>query len=70
MHLKDTRQGTSLLRAEVQRFLERSPLFPKDKKDGSLRPMTVNRLLKKVVYAGYVEAPKWGVACAKAIIKA
>jgi hypothetical protein len=23
--------------------------------------MTVNRLLKKVVYAGYVEAPKWGV---------
>ena len=47
--------------AEVQRFLERSPHFPKDKSDGTLRPMTVNRLLKKVVYAGYVEAPKWGV---------
>ena len=51
--------------AEVQRFLERSPHFPKDKKDGSLRPMTVNRLLKKVVYAGYVEAPKWGVSARK-----
>ena len=48
--------------AEVQRFLERDPHFPKDKKDGTLRPMTVNRLLKKVVYAGYVEAPKWGVS--------
>ena len=47
--------------AEVQRFLERDPHFPKDRTDGSLRPMTVNRLLKKVVYAGYVEAPKWDV---------
>ena len=51
--------------AEVQRFLERNPYFPKDKKDGTLRPMTVNRLLKKVVYAGYVEAPKWGVSVRK-----
>lgn len=51
--------------AEVQRFLERNPHFPKDKKDGTLRPMTVNRLLKKVVYAGYVEAPKWGVSLRK-----
>ena len=51
--------------AEVQRFLERNPHFPKDKKDGTLRPMTVNRLLKKVVYARYVEAPKWGVSVRK-----
>lgn len=48
--------------AEVQRFLERNPHFPKDCKDGSLRPMTVSRLLKKVIYAGYVEAPNWGVS--------
>ena len=27
--------------AEVQRFLERNPHFPKDKKDGTLRPMTL-----------------------------
>ena len=51
--------------AEVQRFLERSPHFPKDRSDGSLRPMTVSRLLRKVVYAGYVEAPKWGVGLTK-----
>ncbi len=51
--------------AEVQRFLERDPHFPKDFKDGTLRPMTVSRLLRKAVYAGYVEAPKWGVSLRK-----
>ena len=51
--------------AEVQRFLEQDPHFPKDRKDGSIRPMTITRLLKKVVYAGYVEAPKWGVSLRK-----
>ena len=51
--------------AEVQRFLEHNPHFPKDRKDGSIRPMTITRLLKKVVYAGYVEAPKWNVSLRK-----
>lgn len=51
--------------AEVQRFLESDPHFPKDLKDGKLRPMTVSRLLKKVVYAGYVEAPNWGISLRK-----
>lgn len=46
----------------MQRFPERDPFFPKDKNDGTLRPMTVTRLLKQVVYAGYVKAPKWGVS--------
>ena len=54
--------GRFATQSEVKRFLERDPYFPKDRKDGSLRPMTVTRLLKKVVYAGYVEAPKWGVS--------
>lgn len=53
--------GRFASQAEVQRFLENDPHFPKDRKDGSLRPMTVSRLLRKVVYAGYVEAPAWGV---------
>lgn len=57
--------GRFASQAEVQRFLESDPLFPKDLKDGRLRPMTVNRLLKKPVYAGYVEAPKWGVSLRK-----
>ncbi|MEM6974374.1 MAG: zinc ribbon domain-containing protein [Pseudomonadota bacterium] len=29
--------------------------------------MTVTRLLKKVVYAGYVEAPKWDVSLRKGV---
>ena len=51
--------------SDVRRYLERSPHFPKDLKDGTLRPMTVTRLLKKAVYAGYVEAPKWDVSLRK-----
>ena len=54
--------GRFASQAEVQRFLERDPFFPKDNKNGTLRPMTVTRLLRKVVYAGYVEAPAWGVS--------
>ncbi|MCD1628105.1 recombinase family protein [Seohaeicola saemankumensis] len=57
--------GRFASQAEVQRFLESNPHFPKDTKDGRIRPMTITRLLKKVVYAGYVEAPKWGVSVRK-----
>lgn len=63
--LESYAHGRFASQAEVQRFLEADPHFPKDKNDGTLRPMTVNRLLKKVVYAGYVEAPKWGIAARK-----
>ncbi|MGR3703814.1 MAG: recombinase family protein [Paracoccaceae bacterium] len=54
--------GRFASQAEVQRFLEQSPFFPKDRKDGSIRPMTVLRLLRKAIYAGYVEAPTWGIS--------
>jgi DNA invertase Pin-like site-specific DNA recombinase len=54
--------GRLASQAEVQRFLEADPHFPKDRPIGSLRAMTVWRLLRKVVYAGHVEAPKWGVS--------
>ena len=57
--------GRFVTQAEVQRFLERDPHFPKDRSDGTLRSMTVTRLLKKPVYAGYVEAPNWGVSLRK-----
>ena len=67
--VKEALQGYAFGRfgsqAEVQRFLEADPHFPKDRRDGAIRPMTITRLLKKVVYAGYVEAPKWGVAVRK-----
>ncbi len=46
---------------EVKRFLESQPSFPKDLPDGQIRNQRVNDLLNRIVYAGYVEAPKWGI---------
>ena len=57
--------GRFVSQAEVQRFLEANPHFPKDRQDGTIRPMTIKRLLQTVVYAGYVEAPKWEVSLRK-----
>jgi DNA invertase Pin-like site-specific DNA recombinase len=48
--------------AEVKRFLEAKPAFPKDTPEGEIRWQRVQRLLSHITYAGYVEAPKWGIA--------
>ena len=45
----------------VRKFLEDCPHFPKDLPNGQLRPQTIVRFLRKIVYAGYVEAPVWGI---------
>ena len=47
--------------ADVMRFLQDNPLFPKDR-TGIVRNQRVAILLNQSVYAGYVEAPSWGVA--------
>ena len=47
--------------SEVKRFLESQPDFPKDLPDGRIRYQRVNELLRRVVYAGMVEAPDWNV---------
>lgn len=47
--------------AEVMRFLQENPLFPKDS-TGNIRHQRVSQLLNQPVYAGYVEAPKWDVS--------
>ena len=46
---------------EVRRFLESQPAYPKDMPNDGIRPQTIVRLLGKIVYAGFVEAPKWGI---------
>ena len=46
--------------ADVMRFLQDSPLFPKDK-TGIVRHQRVNDMLTQCVYAGYVEAKKWNL---------
>ena len=53
--------GRFQLQAEVKRFLEAQPAFPKNR-DGIVRNWEVTRLLTRPVYAGCVEAPKWGVS--------
>ena len=52
--------------AEVKRFLESQPAYPKDIPTGQIRPQSVVRLLCKVIYAGYIEAPTLGVSLRKA----
>ena len=47
--------------ADVMRFLQENPLFPKDS-SGTIRHQRVHWMLTQSVYAGYVEAPNWGVS--------
>jgi site-specific DNA recombinase len=48
----------------VKRFLEWHPDFPKDS-TGIVRNQLVTDMLTRIVYAGYVEAPKWDVSLRK-----
>jgi site-specific DNA recombinase len=47
--------------AEVKRFLESQPEFPKDLPNGQVRNQRVNDILKRVVYAGCIEVPNWNI---------
>ncbi|UWQ35020.1 recombinase family protein [Leisingera sp. M527] len=51
--------------AEVKRFLESQPAFPKDLSGGLIRQWKVSKMLRRVTYAGYIEAPDWGVSLRK-----
>ena len=50
---------------EVVRFLQSKPDFPKSSSDGSVRITKVREILERPTYAGYVEAPSWGVGLRK-----
>ena len=50
---------------EVKRFLESKPDFPKSGKTNYVHPSKVKDILQRPVYAGYVEAPDWGVSLRK-----
>jgi site-specific DNA recombinase len=47
--------------AEVQRFLESRPEFPRDRK-GRVHNPRVTEMLKRAIYAGLVSAPYWNVS--------
>ncbi|QQG35157.1 MAG: recombinase family protein [Micavibrio aeruginosavorus] len=56
--------GRFQIQAEVKRFLEDQPEFPKVA-GGVVRNQFVAKLLNRVIYTGYVEAPDWGVSLRK-----
>lgn len=51
--------------AEVKRYLESEPAFPKDA-NGCVRYEEVIRILTRPHYAGYIEIPNWDVSFRKA----
>ena len=53
--------GRFQTQAEVKRFLESKPEFPRTKY-GAVTNEHVNTMLTRPIYAGYVEAPDWGVS--------
>lgn len=56
--------GRFEIQAEVKRFLEAQPTFPKVRGNTVLNQQVTN-ILTRPVYAGYVEAPKWDVSLRK-----
>ena len=51
--------------AEVKRFLESQPDFPKDVPNGEIRAQRITEFLTRPIYAGYVHAPSWDVSLRK-----
>ncbi len=51
--------------AEVKRFLEKQPDYPKCLPNGEIRMQRVSELLSRPIYAGYVEAPNWNISLRK-----
>ncbi|MBP7759840.1 MAG: recombinase family protein, partial [Alphaproteobacteria bacterium] len=47
--------------AEVKRFLETCPEYPRGK-NGEVHFQRVDDLLRRVLYAGYIDVPQWGIS--------
>lgn len=47
--------------ADIKRFLEAQPEFPKDLPNGQIRQQKVSDMLGRVIYAGYIEHEPWGI---------
>lgn len=56
--------GRFQLQAEVMRFFDSFPEFPRDSK-GQVRNQRITDILTRPVYAGYVSAPNWDVPLLK-----
>ncbi|MEQ8287855.1 recombinase family protein [Thalassospira sp.] len=58
--------GRFASQAEIIRYLESEPHFPKDLPYGRIRQMTVKRMLTQILYGGYVAMPSWGISMREA----
>ncbi len=58
--------GRFATQAEVKRFLESQPHFPKCLPNGEIRTEKIRSMFSKVLYAGYLEAPSYNVSRRKA----
>lgn len=57
--------GRFASQAEVKRFLEAQPAFPKCLPNGEIRAQRVVEHLSRPTYAGYIEVKKWGITLRK-----
>lgn len=53
--------GRFATQAEVKRYLEAQPLFPKDLPGGQIRNQRITELLTQPLYAGLISVPRWGI---------
>ena len=51
--------------SEMKRFLESCPDYPKNTADGEIHRQRIHDILKRPVYAGYVEYAEWNVSLRK-----
>ncbi len=58
--------GRFQTQAEVRRFLEAHPDFPKPK-SGRIAKSLIKDMLQRVLYAGYIDYNKWGISIRKGI---
>ena len=63
--LESYAMGRFRSQAEVKRFLESKPDFPKDLPNGEVRAWKVTKMLKQPIYSGYIEVPNWNISLRK-----
>ena len=51
--------------AEVKRYLDAQPEYPKDLPNGEIRMQRISELLSRPIYAGYIEVKKWDIGLRK-----
>ncbi len=59
--LKGHACGRIASQAELKRFFEAQPAFPKDLPNGQIRQQRISDILSRIIYAGYIEHEPWGI---------